>query len=59
MFYFLQHKTAFRKKIGKRKDYSDAFDEIEAAIKAAGGSDGNRNKPGIPVDISVRLTNRL
>lgn len=59
MCYFLQHKTALRKKIGKSKNYSNAFDEIEAAIKAAGGSDGNRNKPDIPNDIPVRLTNRV
>lgn len=43
VYYYLQHKNSFIKTL-KRKDYNEAIEEIEAAIKDAGGSDGCSEK---------------
>lgn len=40
IYYYLQHKHTFVKTL-KRKDYNDAIEEIEAAVKEAGGLDGS------------------
>ncbi|KAK4884942.1 hypothetical protein RN001_001213 [Aquatica leii] len=40
LFYYLKHKKSFIKSL-KRKDYNEAIEEIENAIKECGGTDGN------------------
>lgn len=55
IFYFLKHKEKFQKPL-KRKDYLDAFEQIQEAIKNDGGDgDQSPNVDDSTINVSMIL----
>lgn len=53
LFYYLRNKTKFQKPL-KRKDYIDAFEQIEEAIKKDGGDgDSEENANDVVTESDV------